>query len=137
MMKCVSHSSSSSKSGDETSSSDDATPGKSSRRGRRRRALVILPPLLLAGRKGDVSSARDEDDHHQEGARAENDEITSFAYFTVGRCESIVRAERALGGDAVCSEKDAEMFGTVRIGLYGNRCPGTVRAFRKVVESGA
>ena len=137
MMKCVSHSSSSSKSGDETSSSDDATPGKSSRRGRRRRALVILPPLLLAGRKGDVSSARDEDDHHQEGARAENDEMTSFAYFTVGRCESIVRAERALGGDAVCSEKDAEMFGTVRIGLYGNRCPGTVRAFRKVVESGA
>ena len=141
MMKCVlSH-------GDETSSSssdDIATlPGKSSRRGRGgrgrgRRALVILPPLLLAGRKGDVANARDEDDHHQEeGARAENDEITSFAYFTVGRCESIVRAERALGGDAVCSEKDAEMFGTVRIGLYGNRCPGTVRAFRKVVESGA
>ena len=138
MMKCV---------GDETSSSssdDIATlPGKSSRRGRGgrgrgRRALVILPPLLLAGRKGDVANARDEDDHHQEeGARAENDEITSFAYFTVGRCESIVRAERALGGDAVCSEKDAEMFGTVRIGLYGNRCPGTVRAFRKVVESGA
>ena len=138
MMKCVlSH-------GDETSSDDMATlPGKSSRRGRGgrgrgRRALVILPPLLLAGRKGDVANARDEDDHHQEeGARAENDEITSFAYFTVGRCESIVRAERALGGDAVCSEKDAEMFGTVRIGLYGNRCPGTVRAFRKVVESGA
>ena len=138
MMKCVlSH-------GDETSSDDMATlPGKSSRRGRGgrgrgRRALVILPPLLLVGRKGDVANARDEDDHHQEeGARAENDEITSFAYFTVGRCESIVRAERALGGDAVCSEKDAEMFGTVRIGLYGNRCPGTVRAFRKVVESGA
>ena len=138
MMKCVlSH-------GDETSLDDMATlPGKSSRRGRGgrgrgRRALVILPPLLLVGRKGDVANARDEDDHHQEeGARAENDEITSFAYFTVGRCESIVRAERALGGDAVCSEKDAEMFGTVRIGLYGNRCPGTVRAFRKVVESGA
>ena len=93
--------------------------------------------LLLAG-ESDVANARDEDDHHQEeGARAENDQITSFAYFTVGRCESIVRAERALGGDAVCSEKDAEMFGTVRIGLYGNRCPGTVRAFRKVVESGA
>ena len=42
------------------------------------------------------------------------DEITSCAYFDIGLCESIVRAERALGGDAVCSVGDAEKIGRVK-----------------------
>ena len=67
----------------------------------------------------------------------EEDEITSRAYFDIGLCESIVRAERALGGDAVCSVGDAEKIGRVKIGLYGKKCPDTEKMFRKLVESGA
>ena len=67
----------------------------------------------------------------------EEDEITSCAYFDIGLCESIVRAERALGGDAVCSLRDADKIGRVKIGLYGKKCPDTEKMFRKLVESGA
>ena len=67
----------------------------------------------------------------------EEDEITSCAYFDIGLCESIVRAERALGGDAVCSLGDADKIGRVKIGLYGKKCPDTEKMFRKLVESGA
>ena len=54
----------------------------------------------------------------------------------VERLES-VRAERALGGDAVCSLQDADKIGRVKIGLYGKKCPDTEKMFRKLVESGA
>ena len=67
----------------------------------------------------------------------EEDEITSCAYFDIGLCESIVRAERALGGDAVCSLRDADKIGRVKIGLFGKKCPDTEKMFRKLVESGA
>jgi len=67
----------------------------------------------------------------------DEDEITSYAYFDIGACESIVRAERALGGDAVCSLRDAAMFGRVKIALYGKKAPDTEKMFRKLVESGA
>ena len=68
---------------------------------------------------------------------SEEGEITSYAYFDIGLCESIVRAERALGGDAVCSVGDAEKIGRVKIGLFGKKCPDTEKMFRKLVESGA
>lgn len=100
----------------------------------RREALVSFPSLtsafvvffsLLNGADASV------EEWSEEG------EITSYAYFDIGLCESIVRAERALGGDAVCSVGDAEKIGRVKIGLFGKKCPDTEKMFRKLVESGA
>ena len=108
------------------------------RKSRRREALLVSFPSLTSAfvvffslllNDADAKSVLEELD--------EEDEITSRAYFDIGLCESIVRAERALGGDAVCSVGDAEKIGRVKIGLYGKKCPDTEKMFRKLVESGA
>ena len=100
----------------------------------RREALVSFPSLTSAFVVF-FSLLNDADASVEEWS--EEGEITSYAYFDIGLCESIVRAERALGGDAVCSVGDAEKIGRVKIGLYGKKCPDTEKMFRKLVESGA
>ena len=37
----------------------------------------------------------------------------------------------------MCSLRDADKIGRVKIGLYGKKCPDTEKMFRKLVESGA
>lgn len=120
----------------------------------RREALVSFPSLTsafvffsfsLLNADASVSSSRSGSGRGEEGGEKkgalleelDEDEITSYAYFDIGLCESIVRAERALGGDAVCSLRDADKIGRVKIGLYGKKCPDTEKMFRKLVESGA
>ena len=100
----------------------------------RREALVSFPSLTSAFVVF-FSLLNDADASVEEWS--EEGEITSCAYFDIGLCESIVRAERALGGDAVCSVGDAEKIGRVKIGLFGKKCPDTEKMFRKLVESGA
>ena len=100
----------------------------------RREALVSFPSLTSAFVVF-FSLLNDADASVEEWS--EEGEITSYAYFDIGLCESIVRAERALGGDAVCSVGDAEKIGRVKIGLFGKKCPDTEKMFRKLVESGA
>jgi len=100
-----------------------------------RRAALILPTLSFLTTAAPSFAT--------EGANSNNNDnnnniVTSYAYFDIGTCESIVRAERALGGDAVCSKADAEMLGRVKVGLYGNSsAKDTVSMFQKLVESGA
>ncbi|CAL6436111.1 unnamed protein product [Bathycoccus prasinos] len=105
------------------------------RKSRRREALVSFPSLTSAFVVFFSLLLNDADAFVEEWS--EEDEITSCAYFDIGLCESIVRAERALGGDAVCSLQDADKIGRVKIGLYGKKCPDTEKMFRKLVESGA
>ncbi len=118
----------------------------------RRAALVSFPSwsafvffFSLSNADASVSSSASRSGRGKEGGEKkgalleefDEDEITSYAYFDIGACESIVRAERALGGDAVCSLRDADKLGRVKIGLYGKKCPDTEKMFRKLVESGA
>jgi len=117
----------------------------------RRVALVSFPSwsafvffFSLLNADASVSSSASRSGSGKEGGEKkgallefDEDEITSYAYFDIGACESIVRAERALGGDAVCSLQDADKIGRVKIGLYGKKAPDTEKMFRKLVESGA
>ena len=107
------------------------------RKSRRREALLVSFPSLTSAFVVFFSLLLNDADAKSVEEWSEEDEITSCAYFDIGLCESIVRAERALGGDAVCSVGDAEKIGRVKIGLYGKKCPDTEKMFRKLVESGA
>ena len=107
------------------------------RKSRRRDALLVSFPSLTSAFVVFFSLLLNDADAKSVEEWSEEDEITSCAYFDIGLCESIVRAERALGGDAVCSVGDAEKIGRVKIGLYGKKCPDTEKMFRKLVESGA
>ena len=113
-----------------------ATTNFDERKSRRREALLVSFPSLTSAFVVFFSLLLNDADASVE-EWSEEDEITSCAYFDIGLCESIVRAERALGGDAVCSVGDAEKIGRVKIGLYGKKCPDTEKMFRKLVESGA
>jgi peptidyl-prolyl cis-trans isomerase B (cyclophilin B) len=116
------------------SSSSSSRPSSTLTKSSGRRAALILPTLSFLTTAAPSFA-------EEEGANSNNNNnniVTSYAYFDIGTCESIVRAERALGGDAVCSKEDAEMLGRVKIGLYGNSsAKDTVSMFKKLVESGA
>jgi peptidyl-prolyl cis-trans isomerase B (cyclophilin B) len=119
-----------------SSSSSFSRPSSTLTKSSGRRAALILPTLSFLTTAAPSFAT--------EGANSNNDNnnnnniVTSYAYFDIGTCESIVRAERALGGDAVCSKADAEMLGRVKVGLYGNSsAKDTVSMFKKLVESGA
>ena len=107
------------------------------RKSRRREAVLVSFPSFTSAFGVFFSLLLNDADAKSVEEWSEEDEITSCAYFDIGLCESIVRAERALGGDAVCSVGDAEKIGRVKIGLYGKKCPDTEKMFRKLVESGA
>ena len=117
---------------DLSSSSPSSSSRPSSTLTKSRRAALFLPTLSFLTTAAPSFA-------EEEGASSNNNNIvTSYAYFDIGTCESIVRAERALGGDAVCSKADAEMLGRVKIGLYGGgSAKDTVSMFKKLVESGA
>jgi len=118
-----------------SSSSSFSRPSSTLTKSSGRRAALILPTLSFLTTAAPSFAT--------EGANSNNNDnnnniVTSYAYFDIGTCESIVRAERALGGDAVCSKADAEMLGRVKVGLYGNSsAKDTVSMFKKLVESGA
>ena len=131
-------SSSSSPSSSSTSSRSSSTLTKSSGR----RAALIFPTLSFLTTTAAPSSLAEEEGANSSNNNKNNNNnnsiVTSYAYFDIGTCESIVRAERALGGDAVCSKEDAEMLGRVKIGLFGDgSARDTVSMFKKLVESGA
>jgi peptidyl-prolyl cis-trans isomerase B (cyclophilin B) len=131
-------SSSSSPSSSSTSSRPSSTLTKSSGR----RAALIFPTLSFLTTTAAPSSLAEEEGANSSNNNKNNNNnnsiVTSYAYFDIGTCESIVRAERALGGDAVCSKEDAEMLGRVKIGLFGDgSARDTVSMFKKLVESGA
>ena len=101
-----------------------------------RRAALILPTLSFLTTAAPSFATEGANSNNNDNNN--NNNVTSYAYFDIGTCESIVRAERALGGDAVCSKADAEMLGRVKVGLYGNSsAKDTVSMFKKLVESGA
>ena len=120
-----------------SSPSSSSRPSSTLTKSSGRRAAFILPTLsflttaAFAEEEGANSSNNNNNNNN-------NNIVTSYAYFDIGTCESIVRAERALGGDAVCSKADAEMLGRVKIGLFGDgSAKDTVSMFKKLVESGA
>mmetsp|Transcript_5094 Transcript_5094/g.18484 ORF Transcript_5094/g.18484 Transcript_5094/m.18484 type:complete len:313 (-) Transcript_5094:106-1044(-) len=60
--------------------------------------------------------------------------VTHRAFLDVGACDTIVRADKALGDGAVCSEP--EMFGRIELELYGDAAPATVRNFIELCRDG-
>ena len=117
-----------------SSSSSFSRPSSTLTKSSGRRAALILPTLsfLTTAAPSFATEGANSNNYNN------NNIVTSYAYFDIGTCESIVRAERALGGDAVCSKADAEMLGRVKVGLYGNSsAKDTVSMFKKLVESGA
>jgi cyclophilin family peptidyl-prolyl cis-trans isomerase len=100
----------------------------------RRRSLIIASPLFLDSLEVSQNASSQASSFEEDVLVTNNrDKITAKVFFDVGVCETIVRAERALGGDAVCNAEDALMLGRVCIDLYGNRCPDTVRIFKDLV----
>jgi peptidyl-prolyl cis-trans isomerase B (cyclophilin B) len=120
-----------------SSSSSSSRPSSTLTKSSGRRAALILPTLSFLTTAA-PSFATEGANSNNNNNNNNNNIVTSYAYFDIGTCESIVRAERALGGDAVCSKADAEMSGRVKIGLYGNSsAKDTVSMFKKLVQSGA
>jgi len=68
------------------------------------------------------------------GAFDLNPRVTHRAFLDVGACDTIVRADKALGDGAVCSEP--EMFGRIELELYGDAAPATVRNFIELCRDG-
>ena len=60
--------------------------------------------------------------------------VTHTVFLDVGLCDSIVRADRALGNKGgVCTSP--ETLGRITIGLYGNLVPNIVRNFVSLCEA--
>ena len=121
-----------------SSSSSSSRPSSTLTKSSGRRAALILPTLSFLTTAAPSFATEGANSNNNNNNNNNNNIVTSYAYFDIGTCESIVRAERALGGDAVCSKADAEMSGRVKIGLYGNSsAKDTVSMFKKLVQSGA
>ena len=104
---------------------DDA--GETSGLGRRQSAAAIA--TLIAGIEASKQSV-----HADPGSAQGVPAVTHTVFIDVGLCDSIVRADRALGNKGgVCVSP--ETLGRITIGLYGDLVPNVVRNFVSLCEA--
>ena len=104
---------------------DDA--GETSGLGRRQAAAAIA--TLIAGIEASKQSV-----HADPGSAQGVPAVTHTVFIDVGLCDSIVRADRALGNKGgVCVSP--ETLGRITIGLYGDLVPNVVRNFVSLCEA--